>query len=148
MKYLENLCLENISRELNGYEIGGGLKLFGRIEVYSTKKSGEEKKYSKMLENKLITGTDLPDELGKKRFRKLLIDLIQTLNAAQVYHDFSQLSPDAFIEMTVNSSIQNINSSLAEITIHTPDFIHRMWREINESLSNQLPNCEVVLLLV
>jgi DNA primase len=145
MKYLENICLEQLSNELSEYELGGGLKLSGRIEVYSTKKSVDEKKYSKMLESKFVN-PDVSEEVGDKKFRKLLIDLIQTLNAAQIYHDFSQLTAEAFTQITLNTAIQRINSSLAEITIRKQDFINRLWKEIDSAFNHELNKCEVLLL--
>jgi hypothetical protein len=149
MKYLENLNLESLSEELSSTELGGGLKLAGRIEVYSTKKSGEEKKSSKILESKILSSKN--EEISNamtsedKKVRRILIDLIQTLNASQVYHDFSDLSFDAFHEIPVNVAIQKINSHLAEVTLQKHDFINHLWKEINATLDGQLHKSKVRL---
>lgn len=162
MKYLENLSLEKISKNLNQTEIGGGLLLTGRIEMYSTKKTSDDKKYSKMLESKLrsssITGEEISPqaEIGVKHFersentkhvRKLLLDLIQTLNAAQMDYDFSQLTIDDFRNTPLQDAIQFINSQLAEITVVHPNFINNMWKDIALAFDDQLQNCEAYYLL-
>jgi hypothetical protein len=148
MKYLENLNLESLSEELSSTELGGGLKLAGRIEVYSTKKSGEEKKSSKILESKILSSKEEATSAmtaEDKKVRRILIDLIQTLNASQVYHDFSDLSFDAFHEIPVNVAIQKINSHLAEVTLQKHDFINHLWKEINATLDGQLHKSKVCL---
>jgi hypothetical protein len=142
MKYLENLSLETHSKELSNFRCGG-LKLHSRLEVYSTKMSTEDKKYAKKLETKLLS-TDSVDDISikDKKSRKMLIDLIQTLNAAEIDHDFSEISLDAFQIVTVNSAIQDINLHLAEVTMQSPNYLNQLWRDINDALSNQLSSCE------
>ena len=55
MKYLEHLGLETISNIISSTELSGGLLLHGRVEIYSTKKTVDDKKHSKMLESKLAS---------------------------------------------------------------------------------------------
>jgi hypothetical protein len=92
MKYLENTGLETMSNFLTGREMGGCI-LDGRIEAFSCKRAGEDKKLSKLLEAKLVEdlnsiqpavrqrSTSLGD-LNEVSTRRLLIDLISTLNAS------------------------------------------------------------------
>jgi hypothetical protein len=53
MKYLENERLEALSAFLNNREMGGRM-INGRIEAYSCKRAGDDKKLSKLLEAKII----------------------------------------------------------------------------------------------
>ena len=91
MKYLENQGLEAMSNFLTGREMGGCI-LDGRIEAFSCKRAGDDKKLSKVLEAKLVEdltmdppvrkrSTSLGD-LSEVSTRRLLIDLISTLNAS------------------------------------------------------------------
>jgi hypothetical protein len=177
MKYLEHLGLERISNIINTMEFGGGVCLHGRVEIYSTKKSVEDKKHSKVLESKLasadspmnivqntsppitnskhifqtvptsLTHESSPDknttEIEAKKTRKMLVDLIQTLNAAQLDHDFSELSQESFIGIQLNDAINHINSYLAEVCVKQPSFVSTLWKEIDSALSNTLSQCEV-----
>mmetsp|Transcript_28944 Transcript_28944/g.31587 ORF Transcript_28944/g.31587 Transcript_28944/m.31587 type:complete len:271 (-) Transcript_28944:598-1410(-) len=184
MKYLENMNLELLSKELSQFELGGGLKLFGRMELYSTKKAGKEKKESKLLDKKLEGTTPTPpsppsaaqppmpplpytsilsssaptmtstsslllkEEIPDKKLRKLLIDLIQTLNASQIYRDFSELSLDSFISYPhMSFGIQKINSMLAEISLQNHHFLSNVWNEINQAFDGQLQKCKVYHLI-
>lgn len=202
MKYLENINLELLSKELSQFELGGGLKLFGRIELYSTKKAGNEKKESKLLDKKLesglpplppppttttspsnpthptipipttthptmpplpytnnilsssapttsspplyLTKTEETLQQTDKKLRKILIDLIQTLNASQIYRDFSELSLDSFLSYPYLSiGIQKINTMLAEISLQNHHFLSNLWNEMNQAFDGQLQKCKV-----
>lgn len=171
MKYLEHMGLESVSNLLSAAEFSGGLLLHGRVEIYSTKKTGDDKKHSKLLESKLASNDQHPDHVfripsvlpppqtspevttGKstpeseaKKTRKLLVDLIQTLNAAQLDHDFSELSPDSFAVVPLQDAMNAINAFLAEMTVQRPLFMSQLWKEINHALSEQLNQCEVYVL--
>lgn len=140
MKYLENLSLETISNSLTNREIGGGLIINGRIEVYSTKKAGNDKKESKMLESKLSEGG-----ANVKTPKKLLVDLIQTMNASMIDYDFSDISPDSFSLVNVNDAVQHINSHLSQLSSDSNYFISNMWKNILECLgvTTLVNTCEV-----
>ncbi len=150
MKFLENLNLEKLSNSLTNRELGGGLIVNGRVEVYSTKRAGDDKKNSKLLTSKI---TDIVDnsksgnsgigDLNFKSTKKLLVDLIQTLNASFVDYDFSELSPDSFAQTTIHEAVQNINSFFAELTISDPNFINNMWKEMSECMGQLMTQCEV-----
>eukprot|EP01038_Epipyxis_sp_PR26KG_P014363 gene14363-19265_t len=137
MKYLENISLENLTNSLRNKELGGGLVITGKVELYSTKKVGEEKKSSKLLGNS-VNNTELDNKT-----KKLLIDLIQTLNASFCDHDFSMLTVESFAQVSFNETIQTINTYIAEMTVTSPNFINNLWKNINESMSGNLNNCEI-----
>lgn len=145
MKYLENLSLENLTKGLTNRELGGGLIVNGKIETYATKKAGEDKKSSKILGSKFSDTQgkiSAIGDLGSKSTQRLLVDLIQTLNASNVDYDFSSLSADSFSLVTSSEAIQSINSHLAELTLQTPSFLNTLWKEISISMGN-LTQCEV-----
>ena len=140
MKYLENLSLETISNSLTNREIAGGLIINGRIEVYSTKKAGNDKKESKMLESKLSEGNT-----NVATPKRLLVDLIQTLNASMIDYDFSDISPNSFALVNVNDAVQHINSHLSQLSNDSNYFISNMWKNILECLgvATLVNTCEV-----
>jgi hypothetical protein len=70
-------------------------------------------------------------DMSNMSTRRLLIDLISTLNASFPDYDFSVVSPDSFASQDLGSSMQRVNSFLAELTIQTPGFIQDMWRAID-----------------
>ena len=200
MKYIENLSLENLTKIITNYELGGGLVINGRIEVYSTKKVNDEKKQVKLIENKFdtvfnttnnyIIKMDCNDENEDDKInisttnttsatttstnnintaqkvavsttnvhnksnindssiktKKVLGDLIQTMNCSMVDYDFSELSPDSFIQTNINVAIQDINSHIVEITVQLPNFINNLWRDISDVMMN-LNQCEVYKLV-
>ena len=78
----------------------------GRVEAFSCKRAGDDKKLSKQLERQyadeassspasLDTNSPL-GALGAATTRRLLIDLISTMNASFPDHDFSGLRPEQF----------------------------------------------------
>lgn len=150
MKYLENLALENLTKSITNRELGGGLIIQGRCETYSTKKAGDEKKQSKILESKFAdsgspTTTNAKFDVSLKT-KKVLGDLIQTMNCSMVDYDFSELTPDSFAQVSATEAVQTINSHLAEITVASPNFINDMWRDISDAMVN-LSQCEVYKLV-
>ena len=200
MKYIENLSLENLTKIVTNYELGGGLVINGRIEVYSTKKVNDEKKQVKLIENKFDTvfnttnnniikmdcndgneddkinnstpntsaaittmtssNNNSTSNTAQKvvnnnnknsndssiKTKKVLGDLIQTMNCSMVDYDFSELSPDSFVQTNINVAIQDINSHIVEITVQLPNFINNLWRDISDVMIN-LNQCEVYKLV-
>ena len=143
MKYLENLTLEKLTNSISNRVLAGGRVIDGRIEAYSTKRAGEDKKQSKILEQKLCSSIS-PTEPSPKSNIKLLIDLIQTLNASLVDYDFSSLTPESFETINTNMAVHQINASLAELTIAEPIFLTEMWTHIDAVIT--LSQCETFCL--
>lgn len=154
MKYLEYEQLEHISNFLTERDMGGRI-LNGRIEAFSCKRAGEDKKLSKVLEAKMMESLQSDDEsiptrkrssslgdLNDVSTRRLLIDLISTLNASFPDYDFSNASVDSFVPQTsLTYVLQRVNSYLAEITVNNPTFLDEMWRAVDEIIS--LKQCEI-----
>ena len=149
MKYLENLALENLTKSITNRELGGGLVVQGRCETYSTKKAGDDKKQSKILESKFaensVFNVNAKSDVSLKT-KRVLGDLIQTMNCSMVDYDFSELTPDSFAQVNTAEAVQCINSYLAEITVSSPSFINDMWRDISDAMVN-LAQCEVYKLV-
>lgn len=138
MKYLEHIGLEAISSSLNTKEIGGGLALSGRVEIYSTKKTGEDKKQSKIIEQNLLRQRSNSFSGAEKKTRKLLVDLIQTLAITHADFECSDMSAENFDAISTSDAIQRISSALAEVTVREPEFLAQLWREVDEAMDNQL----------
>lgn len=166
MKYLENTGLEAMSNFLTGREMGGCV-LDGRIEAFSCKRAGDDKKLSKLLEAKLVEdltiqtpqrkrSTSLGD-LSEVSTRRLLIDLISTLNASfpgmqqtihlhmnkrvLLDHDFSTVSTDSFVQRDLKFMLHNVNSYLAELTASSGSILEELWQAIDEVIT--LRDCEI-----
>lgn len=148
MKYLENIDLENLSYYLTGHEVGGKV-LKGRVECFSCKRAGEDKKLSKSLDQKYaedytneVTSSSSIGDMSRISTRKLLIDLLQTMNASFIDHDFSSVSPEAFRRVPdITAITEKINSYLSEITTTRPQFLRELWNAINEVMRTD--ECEI-----
>lgn len=68
------------------------------------------------------------------------IDLIQTLNASLIDYDFRSLTPESFLNVSINDMVSNINLHLAEITSEHPNFLTDMWKHIDASMN--LKSCD------
>lgn len=121
--------------------------LDGRVEAFSCKRAGEDKKLMKKLEqqyNEEIATSpcsfDSPlGALSDSSSRRLLIDLISTLNASFPDYDFSSLRPDQFTkELGFDFVLRSINRHLAEFT---QPFLDELWAAIEDSVV--LNECDV-----
>lgn len=138
----------------------GGRILNGRIEAFSCKRAGEDKKLSKVLEAKMMEslqeqGNDMEQptmpmrmrssslgDLSEGSTRRLLIDLISTLNASFPDYDFSNANTESFVpQSSLTYVLQRVNSYLAEITVSNPSFLDEMWRSVDEIIG--LQQCEI-----
>lgn len=154
MKYLEENALTWLNSVLGSYEIGDRV-LCSKIEAYSCKKAGSDKKLAKNLElyyqqelEALSASKDLLSSsplgpLTSAATRKLLINLISTMNASFPDYDFSTVKPEQFCkELDYRLAIQRINHDLAEpIDSESNGFVEKMWEAIAETI--KLDECEV-----
>jgi hypothetical protein len=150
MKYLENVELEKLSYFISNSVIGNTM-LKGRIEAFSCKKAGDDKKLSKSLDQKFteeyggdtVSSSSASTSIGdmsQNSTRKLLIDLVQTMNASFIDHDFSSISPESFRSQNVGDMIHQINSYLNELTTIRPSFINDLWSTLNAQMN--IHDCE------
>lgn len=143
MKYLEVSSLDQVNAALAAVEVNE-MRISGRIEAYSCKTVGEDKRLYKTLEAKW-TGDEMDDAelsivspfgpLDQHASRKTLFYLIATLNASFSDYDFrdvraSQFSKQQSLPMVANS----INSSLANLGPHAADLASQMWAAIDSEI--------------
>lgn len=140
MKYLENIQLENLTKILQGREIGG-LVLNGRCELYSMKKAGTDKKEAKELERKMSIDGAANFFDSNKPNPSLFIDLVQTLNASLIDYDFTDLKPESFVPVRSSEVVREVNSQLAELTVEKPSLLSDIWHNIDTSMGG-VGNCE------
>ncbi|KAI8370439.1 Maf1 regulator-domain-containing protein [Radiomyces spectabilis] len=131
--------------------------LTGRIEAYSCKSAGSDKKLFKQLESKysvdLTIGSISPDDpmqhlispfgrLDETTPRKTFFYLLATLNASFPEHDFSDVRPDQFnkqpsVELVINS----VNTTLFNLGNDVIVNRYRMWDILDELV--ELNDCDV-----
>ncbi|KAJ0408633.1 hypothetical protein P43SY_008980 [Pythium insidiosum] len=163
MKYLEENQLTWLNSVLSSYVVGDRV-IAGKVEAYSCKKAGADKKLAKSLDLlyqqelealALAADATLPPQLyaplsssplgplTASSTRKLLINLITTMNASFPDYDFSTLRPEQFTkEPDYRIAIQRINHDLAELLdAEQNGFGEKMWESIAESIKPD--ECEV-----
>jgi len=151
MKFLEQPHLELMTSVLTRREVGDRI-LNGRIEAFSCKRAGEDKKMAKLLEQQYVDelsaspvqlGTSPLGPLSDASTRRLLIDLIATMNASFPDHDFSGLRPEQFTrEPNVNMVIASVNKHLAPLReAYNSTFLEELWLAIEQVI--QLQECQV-----
>jgi hypothetical protein len=96
MKYVEDQKLGTLTNWLTGREMGDRI-LRARIETFACNKTGEDKRLNKQLDQCADVSTNF-GSLSDSSVRKILIDLICTMNASFPDHDFSAISADSFLK--------------------------------------------------
>ncbi|CEG35331.1 Mod5 protein sorting/negative effector of RNA Pol III synthesis [Plasmopara halstedii] len=151
MKYLEEPQLSWLNSVLGSYEIGDRV-LNGKLETYSCKKAGSDKRLAKSLElyyqqeieaSAEFLGSSPLGPIAAPATRKLLINLISTMNASFPDYDFSAARPGQFRkESDFRIALQRINHDLAELLdAEGNGFAEKMWEAIAEAI--KLDECDV-----
>mmetsp|Transcript_51669 Transcript_51669/g.126815 ORF Transcript_51669/g.126815 Transcript_51669/m.126815 type:complete len:237 (+) Transcript_51669:110-820(+) len=164
MKYLNVPELSELGFEIAELELGE-VAFEAKLEVYSCKMAGGDKKLCRSLDTKFSEefGSTSPASpmvatgvaghsvgvtpfgpLSEPSTRRVLINLICTLNASYPDYDFSNISVDQLTrESNVNMVVSQIDSSL-EGVYHAlgKSFREKLWRVI-ESTIGGLTSCEV-----
>eukprot|EP00499_Haloplacidia_sp_CaronLabIsolate_P015193 CAMPEP_0196780676 /NCGR_PEP_ID=MMETSP1104-20130614/8387_1 /TAXON_ID=33652 /ORGANISM="Cafeteria sp., Strain Caron Lab Isolate" /LENGTH=247 /DNA_ID=CAMNT_0042150891 /DNA_START=40 /DNA_END=783 /DNA_ORIENTATION=+ len=151
MKYIENADLAKLTSFLSE-KVVGDLVLDGRIESFSCKPAGSDKKLSKKLEEQYVkeaaggphfTVTPL-GSLSSASTRKLLITLISTMNASFPDYDFSSLRPDQFVhEADLSRVMMAVNASFAELSeLYNSSFLSDLWTTMDKEID--LRSCQVL----
>eukprot|EP00946_MAST-07B_sp_MAST-7B-sp1_P001374 g1374.t1 len=83
------------------------------------------------------------DISGNASLRKVVINLISTLNAMHEDFDFSDASADRFVKhSSYNAIIPAVNKNLAEVVeIRMEGFLNRLWSEVDKAIN--VRDCEV-----
>ena len=158
MKLLENPRLSALTAFLSQRRFCERV-LDGRVEAFSCKRAGEDKKLAKELEAQFAaesrnspSSMEASSPLGalaQPATRRLLVDLIATLNASFPDHDFSNLRPEQFCrEAGAQFAVRACARHLAELAtaerFRAPgggEFLDELWAAIEEAI--QLRECEV-----
>lgn len=84
-------------------------------------------------------------DLAEPSSRRLLFDLISTLDDFFPDYDFDTTKPEQFLIKDVNQLIQCVNGCLAELTEEMPDFLEKLWRSVDDVIN--LRKCEAFSLV-
>jgi len=148
MKFLEIPALTRLNNAINAIETMD-TKIFGRLEAYSCKTVGNEKKLFKALELQVMeeittTSPTSPVEYAFSPFgplsdssnRKSFIYLISVLNSSYSDYDFGNIRPEQFRkELNIATVEENTKVFLGQaIQNSTPELINEIWDTINEEI--------------
>jgi len=161
MKFLQNQALINITQELTDATAHGSNCINGRIEAFSCKRAGNDKKFANSLNERIETEIELStaEQVKLKKHqaggshametlsssplgdlttvwpRKLMTDLMLTLNLSFPDYDFSSLKADDFVRVSSPYvAIEKANERLAEFALAEkgPGFLSEMWKAIDK----------------
>ncbi|PVU96509.1 hypothetical protein BB559_002367 [Furculomyces boomerangus] len=157
MKFLQVPNIDNLN-ELLTFETTSGHFVNGRIEVYSCKVAGVDKKLYRYLESKYSEDESdarslspeqsyLDDSspfgpLSQISSRRVFFYLIATLNASFPDYDFRSLMADQFIKHNkVSDVINTVNTTL--FNVGCPNLLQQglLWEEIDNAIS--LEECKL-----
>jgi len=164
MKYLDDEKLTQLTHGLTDVLCGSSRVINGRIESYTMKRCSLEKKYAQNLSEKYEHQFGVTDRQcsgkstkGRKQSRlisplgdfrvtetrRLMTDLILTLNASFPDYDFGSIKPDHFSRIDCPRKALDItNRYLNELSQHKPNgFLQNLWYSIDQSVA--LNECEI-----
>jgi len=150
MKYLSEPKLSKISNFLSSCEVGDRI-INGRIEAFSCKRGGDEKQMAKSVDDHIegilaTSPADVASPFGPitdSTVRRIITDLIFTMNASFPDYDFSLLRPDQFQkEKNVSFVLNKVNTYLSELCeTHNQSLLDEIWSSIDEVI--QIRDCDV-----
>mmetsp|Transcript_13687 Transcript_13687/g.24543 ORF Transcript_13687/g.24543 Transcript_13687/m.24543 type:complete len:232 (+) Transcript_13687:83-778(+) len=135
MKYLDCPELTQLMIQTNGLEVGD-CQLELKMEAYSCKLAGSDKKLCKSLEQQFACemsdspklGVSPVGPLSEPGSRRILINLICTMNACNPDYDFSSVNASQLIrENDVYSMMQKVDS-----------FLQPVYLQLGQSFRQQL----------
>ncbi|CAO3692324.1 unnamed protein product [Rhizopus stolonifer] len=155
MKFLEVNSLEIINSAFR-WETSESI-LTGRVEAYSCKSAGTDKKLFKTLEsryNTLAPASLSPDDLKvispfgrltEATPRKTFFYLLATLNAAFPDNDFEDVRPEQFIKMpSVDMVMNSVNTTLFNLGNDAIVNQHRLWDVLDEICNLLIVMCILI----
>ncbi|CAB9514634.1 Repressor of RNA polymerase III transcription MAF1 [Seminavis robusta] len=80
-------------------------------------------------------------DFGEIGTRRLMTDLILTLNASFPDYDFASIRPSDFEKIQVNTAIKRINERLSELAAEKGAFLQDMWASMDDVVG--LSDCDV-----
>jgi len=164
MKYIDDEKLTQLTHDLTDVLCGSSRVINGQIESYTMKRCGHDKKYAQGLSDKfnhqfgiidrssgikstkacaLIHPKSTLGDFQSTEARRLMTDLILTLNASFPDYDFGSFKPDHFRRIdSPGEAFETANKFLSELSLHKPSgFLQNMWRSIDEAII--LKDCEI-----
>jgi len=151
MKFLTLNALASASSYINDIDTGDTL-INSRIEAYTCKRAGVDKKLYKELEsqykaelerspNDLLLSVSPFGPMIQKRCRETLIELISTLNAAFPDYDFSSLRGHNFVKEELWTVVNEINSRLENVIPNYEEVRNSVWSSLDKEI--QLQDCTI-----
>ncbi|OQR92406.1 hypothetical protein ACHHYP_03730 [Achlya hypogyna] len=146
MKYLDEPTLDWANAAMSEVSVGDRV-INGRLEAFSCKKAGADKKLAKSLEAAYQqtpdVGANSIGSLADSNTRKLLINLISTMNASFPDYDFSDLKPEQFHkEVDLRLVVNGVNAQLAEIVeMDDMGFLEKLWESVFAAIAPK--DCEI-----
>jgi len=166
MKYLVCPRLEKLTRSLTETTVGDRV-VNGKVEAYSCKAAGSDKRLAKSLEKNLAADMTKPrhspghkieskspclGSMSDSSTRKLYTYLIGTMNASFPDYDFSNLKPDLFLPLSLSNVMNEFNGSvLDEVDKTSAGFRSEFWSAIDDVIclrnselfmyNQNLPDC-------
>eukprot|EP01116_Phalansterium_solitarium_P019512 TRINITY_DN5480_c0_g1_i1.p1 TRINITY_DN5480_c0_g1~~TRINITY_DN5480_c0_g1_i1.p1 ORF type:complete len:222 (+),score=78.17 TRINITY_DN5480_c0_g1_i1:167-832(+) len=153
MKFLEIPVLAQLASSLED-SVGGECRIFSKIETYSCKRAGSDKKLYKSLDEQYQAELSRsPDAsllsqspmgpLSDSSSRHTLISLISTLNASFPDYDFCNIKPEQFRkEISFYMIMNSINAALsAVVRDFNTDLALRLWPSIDAEIN--LKECDI-----
>jgi len=140
MKYLVVPALDALTTKMTKCDLGDYI-INGRIEAYSCKRAGQDKRVAKKLASHYktlasspVSGPSSPlGPLALPSTRKLLISLITTMNNTFPDYDFSELRPDQFTEKKLKDVVDSLNSLFLDLMDRTvKGFRAQFWKTLDE----------------
>lgn len=153
MKFLEVPSLAQLSASLDDV-VAGECRIFGRIEAYSCKRAGSDKKLYKYLDEQYqaelsrspdasILSNSPMGPLSESSSRHTLISLISTLNASFPDYDFCNIKPEQFRKESSYYMVMNsINAALSGVVRHyNTDLCLKLWPSIDNEIN--IKDCDI-----
>ena len=152
MKFLSVPRLQRLSSLLSHVDLGDVI-VHARVEAYSCKPAGDDKRVGKQIERQLsselahsphLSPTMSPlGPLTDIHTRKLLISLITTMNASFPDYDFSNLRAEQFErELSPHTAVTALNSLfLAALDSQQPGIRDEFWAAVGETVD--MGGCEL-----
>lgn len=151
MKYLDIPELCSLTSFLSSCELDSR-RMKAKLEAYSCKQSGDDKKLGKQLEQSYMQelegsplsslGTSPLGTLSDPQTRRLLISLICTMNASYPDYDFSSVKPEEFLKENLGIVVNSVNTTFSEIVeSRNKGFLNDLWSAIDKVVG--LKDCQV-----
>ena len=152
MKFLSVPRLQRLSSLLSHVDLGDVI-VHARVEAYSCKPAGDDKRVGKQIERQLSTELAHSPHLSPTmsplgpltdiHTRKLLISLITTMNASFPDYDFSDLRAEQFDrELSAHTAVTQLNTLvLTALDTQQPGIKDEFWAAVGETVD--MSGCEL-----